>query len=402
MSQTASIKWEPDFDETLKAAKAGGNPIMIAFIMDGELANDEVVKTHFQDKDIVELSSRFHCLVASVGVHAATSAEGVCPRFGAHTCASHQRISMRAQADILQSIRVSAPQFIFLSPDGQTVLLRHVWILPPAELARKMRLALAFAGTSPSEVEKQQREEVTRILERAGDKNPSVRSPALQQLAEVDDPRIIDFLIKQTGENVEDARRAEAIDAMGRRGNAKALPVLVKLLKSIIPKVRNRSVLALERLAMIEAGDPLRAALKSEVNDHVRSNMIRALAVSDADTPETVKIIVTKIESGTPKERVAAIRAACDIPMSDPLKKALLAAAQHPTIPIVRGAAWCVLADHQVKEAAPIIEKALPREPLPDMKSMGQSALSILKGTAYDGASGADVLRKFLPDEHLR
>ena len=86
LAQEPSVSWEPDFDRALKAAKADGKPIMIAFIMDQETANDEVAKTHFHDKDVVAASKNFHCLIASVGVHAATSAEGVCPRFGCNPC----------------------------------------------------------------------------------------------------------------------------------------------------------------------------------------------------------------------------------------------------------------------------------------------------------------------------
>src|SRR5436853_72104 len=75
------IAWEPDFDATLKAAKADGKPIFVAFIMDNESANNEIAKNHFHDKEIVAESKKFHCLICSVGTHAGTSAH-TCPRFG--------------------------------------------------------------------------------------------------------------------------------------------------------------------------------------------------------------------------------------------------------------------------------------------------------------------------------
>jgi HEAT repeat protein len=402
-AQEPSIAWEPDYDKTLEAAKADNMPIMIAFIMDGELANEEVVKKHFHEKEIVAASKGFHCLVASIGVHAATSAEGVCPRFGCNTCASHQRISMRAQTDLLQSTRVSAPQFLFLRPDGETVLVRHVWILTPEELLKKMRLALSFSASSTgTDAEKLQREEVTRALEQANDKNASVRASALERLAELDDPRIIEFLVKQTGENVEDVRRVEAIRAMGKRGNAKVLPVLIKLLTSRLPRIRNNSAIAIERLGMLEASEPVRAALKSEINAHIRGNLVRTLAACDAQAPENVKIIIAMIENGTPKERVAAVRASFDMTLSDALQKALLTAARNTSVPIIRGAAFCALAHHQVAEGVAVIEKALPHETIPDMKSMAQSSLAVLKGTGYDGPSALQILERYLPDEMLR
>jgi hypothetical protein len=403
-AQAGAIAWDVDLDEALKAAKSDKRPVMLAFIMDGEPACDDIVKTHFHDKAIVTAAKEFHCVVCSVGVHAATSAEGTCPRFGCNTCASHQKNSMRAQDLYIQSTRVSAPQFIFLASDGERVLVRHVFQLAPSELLRKMQLALAFSQPGrESDAEKHQADEVKEAMDQAAtSKLPYNRKQALDKLAMMDDPRIIDFLIKVTlNENLENVRRIEAIDAMGRRGNAKAFPVLVKLLRSRMPGIRNRSVLALERLAMLEAGDPIRASLKSEALDQVRANLVRALAVCDGASPESAKVILGMIETGTPKDRVGAIRASFDIPASDELKKALLVCAKHTT-PIVRGAAFCALAERQVKEAAPIIEKAAASETIPDMKAMAQGALAVLNGTDREGPTALEILRKYLPDERLR
>jgi len=219
LGQQQSIIWEPDYDKAFKDAKADGRPVMIAFIMDGEPANDEVARTHFKDKDVVSASLGFHCLVASVGVHAATSGEGVCQRFGCNTCVTHQRIQMRAQENFIRSTQVSAPQFIYVAPDGTTVLLRHVWLLPPSALAAKMRLALSFIDEAKAtDAEKQTRDQVTRALSQANHPDASIRSGALTTLAGLDDPRIISFLLKQTAEEVEEPRRVQAIDAMGAEG----------------------------------------------------------------------------------------------------------------------------------------------------------------------------------------
>ena len=68
------------------------------------------------------------------------------------------------------------------------------------------------------------------MLTQANDNNTIKRLEGLQKLAGLDDPRVIGFLIKQTAEGVDEQRRIEAVDAMGTKGNAKALPVLLKLL----------------------------------------------------------------------------------------------------------------------------------------------------------------------------
>jgi HEAT repeats len=397
-AQQPSIAWEADFDEVLKAAKADQKPIMVAFIMDDESANDEIVKEHFHDKDIVEASRGFHCLIASIGVHAPVVNEGVCPRFGANTCASHQRINMRAQTTLLQSPEVSAPQFIFLKPDGETILLRHVWMLPAAELYKKMRLALGFHDPEKAnEAEKAAREDVERVLTQANDNNTIKRLEGLQKLAGLDDPRVIGFLIKQTAEGVDEQRRIEAVDAMGTKGNAKALPVLLKLLHGKSAQLRNRAVIALERIGMAEAGPALLAALKREPKDNVKGHCIRALAACDPKTPAHAKAVIAMIGSGSQLERISAIRASFDVPFEETMKKALIAAGKDGSAQI-RGAAFCALAHRREKDAIPLIEKAIPQEKVQDVKVIAQGALAILKDPAYSGPGAPELIGRLLID----
>jgi hypothetical protein len=396
--QAPSIAWEADFDAALEAAKADQKPIMVAFIMDAEPANDEIASQHFHDKDVVENSRGFHCLIASIGIHAAAPNEGTCSRFCANTCASHQRIHERAQVAYLQSPEVSAPQFIFLKPDGETILLRHVWMLPAGELVKKMRLALGFSDPAKvSAAEKAASEDVTRALEEANDNNTMKRVAGLQKLAGLDDPRILQFLIKQTAEGVDEPRRIEAVDAMGTKGNAKALPVLIKLLNAKSAQLRNRVVIALERIGMAEAGPALLGALKREQKDHVKGHCIRALAACDPKTPAHVKAVIVMIGSGSQLERISAIRASLDVPLDDMLKKALIAAAKDNSAQ-VRGAAFCALAHRRVEEAVPIIEKAIPQEKVQDVKAIAQGALAILKDPAYSGPGAPELLGRLLID----
>jgi hypothetical protein len=68
----------------------------------------------------------------------------------------------------------------------------------------------------------------------------------------------------------------------------------------------------------------------------------------------------------------------------------------------VRGAAYYALAQRQIKDAIPIFEKAIPQEKVQDVKHLAQSALSMLKGTNYDGPNADDIIKGFLLDEDLR
>jgi HEAT repeat protein len=405
-AQEPQIAWEADFDGALKAAKADGKPLFIAFIMDDESANDEIARNHFHDKEIVAESTKFHCIIGSVGIHAATSTDK-CPRVGAVPCASHQNCEARARTAYIKSSQASAPQFIFVKPDGETILVRSVWAIGPGELLKKMKLALGFNDVSSASDEvKRQREEAERVMVEADGNNAVKRQSALARLSTLDDPRIIDFLAKQTAESVDEPRRIEAVDAMGSRGNAKALPVLLKLLSSSSNQIRNHATVALEKLGMMEAGPALYATLKKEQKDHLRANLVRALAVCDPMPPDHMKIIIAMIGAGSQVERISAIRASFDVPikknpMGDNLKKALLAAAKDATAQI-RGAAYYALARRQVPEAVPIIEKGIPSEKVKEVKQLAESALSMLKQTEYDGPNADDLMKTWLLDEDLR
>jgi hypothetical protein len=402
LAQEPQIDWEADYDETLKAAKADGKPIFVAFIMDNESANDQVAQTHFHDKEIVEMSRKFHCLICSIGTHGATSNDK-CQRFGKITCTNHQNCEMKARTAYIQSSQASAPQFIFVKPDGQGILVRSVWLIGPAELLKKMKLALGYNDPSKAGDEaKRQREEVDRVIAEADGKNAVKRASALAALSTLDDPRIIEFLVKQTAEGVDEPRRVEAIDAMGKRGNAKSLPVLLKLLQSGSIQIRNHATIALEKLGMMEAGPGLFAAAKKEQKANVKGNMIRALAVCDPKPQPHLEMITTMIASGPQVERLHAIRASLDVPINDALKKALMTAAKDDTSRI-RAAAFYALARRQVKEALPLMEKAVPQEKVKDAKALIESSVSVLKQTQYDGPNAEDILKGWLgPDEDLR
>jgi HEAT repeat protein len=208
----------------------------------------------------------------------------------------------------------------------------------------------------------------------------------------MDDPRIMDFLIKQTAEGVDELRRLEAVDAMGTEGNAKALTVLTKLLQSKSAQIRNHVAMALEKIRMLEAGPALLGALKREPKDNVKASCVRALAACDPKTPTHAKAVVAMIASGSSQiERIAAIRAACDLAIDDSLKKALLAAGKDNSAQI-RGAAFCALAHHKVKDAVPLIERSLAQEKVQEVKRVTQGALSILTQENYEGQSAKDLL----------
>ena len=393
-SQAQQISWQGDYDTAMKKAVAEKKPVMIVFLMDEEVANDEVARSHLHDPAVVTLSRSFVCLIGCTGAHSSAPAgrdsnpasRPACPKFGCVTCLEHQKVEMRARTEFMNAPRVAAPQFLFLMPDGKTMLLRQVYALPAAELAKKMQVALALHDPSKgAELLARIRATTDDQLKLANDNNMDKRVPAIRALATSDDPRVVDFLIKQTGDMVEEAKRLEAIEAMGQRGNGKVLPVLHKLLGARSNQVRIAVAKSLDSRGMPESGPPILAAARKEDKNTVRGHLVKALITCDPVTADHRKFVVGMIKSSAQMDKMNGLKAAGRLTLDEDLKKAILGAAGD-TNPAVRGVAYWALGTKRVPEAASLIGKALGSEKNPDVKCLGTWAVSQVTGTPFDGS----------------
>ena len=107
------IVWRGDLESALAKAKAEKLPILIAFNMDGEGANDTMVSEVYRDAKVVGRSRKFLCLVASKFDHDPVK-EGdrsVCSRFGSVTCA----------AKPFHNAPIASLPFTITAPGGNTV-----------------------------------------------------------------------------------------------------------------------------------------------------------------------------------------------------------------------------------------------------------------------------------------
>ena len=397
-AQTPQIAWQPNFEAAQAKAAAEKKPLFVVFLMDDETANDEIATTHFHEPAVVELSRSFVCVIACAGLHDAAEsrdaggAKSVCSKFGCVSCAEHQEIERLARTEFMDSPRVAAPQFLMVSPDGKTMLVRHVYLLTVPELVTKMQIALGqHDPTKFGEVLAKVRAGADELLKSANDNNAVTRKAAMSLLAASDDPRVVDFLIKQTSEDVDGQRRVEAIEAMGRCGNGKVLPVLFKILAATrSSQVREAVATTLGALRMPESAPHLLKALKSEAKPSVRRRLLGALVACDAVTPDHRKFLVGMIKDGAPADKMSALRLAPDLPAAadpakDDLRKAALNALKESNASI-RGTAYWALAKMKVVEAAPLIEKGLSAEKASDVKTLGLGAIAALTGAAYDAA----------------
>jgi hypothetical protein len=396
----AALAFQADWEAALKKAKAENLPILVAFILKGESANEEVVKNHFRDPEIIALSRRFVCLVACLGLHGERQ-DAPCPAFPGITCADHERVEGRARLELIGSPTVSCPQFIFLKPDGKTVLLRHVWMLSSQELLKKMRLALAFhdPASAPPEL-RDQRDLVTRLLAEADCNHLERRRSALSSLARIDDPQVVEFLIRQTGAEADGQKRLEAIFFMREHGNAKVLPCLHAILASGDAQTRIYTAVALEGIGMKESTAALTAALKKENKDRVRSHLVRALFACSDDSKLRRGTVLGLIRSTSQLDQVVGLYLAARVERDLELDKALLKALATSNTQ-VRCAAYFAAGALKVESAREPIQRRVQNERPPAL-GCALWALEQLGGSRYEGSvDPAAEIHAMLPDNCL-
>jgi hypothetical protein len=385
------IDWQGDWDAALAQAQEQNKPIMVAFILRGESANEEVCRRHFKSPRIVEESRRFVCMLAAGGD----------ARPDDQAAPSNPALEMRARTELMSSPTVSCPQFIFLMPDGKTTLVRHVWMLPEQELLKKMRLAYGFFDPERAGPEvRNHRDQVERLLEEAAGNNQDERRVALKTLARTDDPRVIEFLIKQTGPSSESTRRLEAIYFMRDKNNAKAIDCLHGLLNHRDTNTRFYAAIALEGIGMVESTPHLVHALKREGKERVRTHLVRAVASCAGDKGELKEAVLKLLKSTGKLDKIAALYVATACEPDDELKKAIVRAAGHSSAN-VRSAAYYAIGTLKIEEA---------RKRLKSRKSSerGQTLSCLLWALAQLGEDPyeeeddpATIVRNELPDNHL-
>ena len=375
-SPTKSIDWKADYDATLKLAKKAKRPIMVAFILKGESANESICADHFQNAAIIEMSRRFDCLLAfanfvssDTGSSTESSDALLAELKGRVSLEQLERIEKNARGDLMESSQVSTPQFVFLKPDGETVLLRHVWTLTEEVLLRKMQMAYHFFDSTwplPEGVKQEneiEKAEIGTLIEQSDANNMNTRREAIRKLATKDHPEVIEFLIKQTGKDLQQQRRLEAIRAMGQAGQAKFLPTLHRLLvRESSFQIRSNVADAIKAVGLVESVPHLAKAVKKEKKDNVRSLLLRALsACAGGSGPELKKALSKCLKSSSNIDRFTALYIMATIKHDPSLDSAVLKCAKNRSGQ-VRTAAYFVIGSMKLEKAASILKKRFSSE----------------------------------------
>jgi HEAT repeat protein len=299
--EVQEVTWVKTWAQALKLANELKKPIMVHFNMDNEPACEGIARTHFHDKDLVALSRKFVCVVGSRGEHAHEKTalipadSPLCHRFGSVTCADHAKSEIDARTDVLDSNNVTAPQFVFLTPDRR-ILSRRVYELSPGDLLKMMQRALLYF--SPENAEKQadvDKQLVIDLMKDAASDNAERRKSAITSLASRDEPEIIKFFLAQTSADVDEIKRREAIKAISDARNANCLPRLCQLLKDRSALIRKESAKALFQMGMSEPADDLREAFGVESALNTKALHLRTLAVCAGDDPRVQDLLAKSL-----------------------------------------------------------------------------------------------------------
>lgn len=389
----ATIHWETDYDAAVTRASTEKRPLFVAFLMDDEPANDQTVKEHYQDPQIVKLLERFVCLVGCVGEHPGT--DPGCAKFPGLECQHHQAIEKKARARWLVGDLVCTPQHVFCDPQGN-VVHRKVYLVSKATLAKCLLLTLEASGVETAGLKVDfgkagddalpdaERANVNTWLADLDSRNLEVREAALRGLGAADDPRALPAVLKCCGSKNDDATRLAAIAALGRKGNYLAVEPLAALLKDGKAPILGQVAQALDTIQMPAAVPPLLAAIKKEKRDRVLGALLRAAAHSQPGNVEVRAICLKHLKGASAQLRASLL---VSLGRLDPDAKTCAA-----LVPLLesrnqntRGLAAWALGNQCSAAALEALNKLQNEEKTPEIQKLLGPAIRRARGEAVEG-----------------
>lgn len=377
------IAWENDFDAALQRAQKESKPILVAFLMDDEPANDETIQKHYPDPQIVEISRKFVCLAGCLGEHPGEG--GNCGKFPGITCAQHRAIEKKARARWLTSDEVCAPQHVFCDPEGN-VIRRKVYLIPKDTLWKCMAATLNELTKDPTArvAVDDDRVRVDGWLADLKSRNLEVREAALRELAVADDDRALPAVLQETQRNRDDPTRLAAIGALGRKGNYAAVEALGKLLTDKDARIVIKTALALETIQIPDASPAALAAFKRERRDRVRGFLLRVAARCTPSDRATREACVRALK-GASNQLEACVLVALGWLKPD----STIADAVRPLLkeknPDTRSLAVWVLGNQRSPDCVEALEALLNDEKTPQVIEIAQTALAYCRGEKVEG-----------------
>jgi HEAT repeat protein len=316
------IQWQDDLQRTQEQAAAGKQVVFIAVNMDGERANDRLVKETYTSDSIRELAGHTLNLVASNFEHGSSSKP--CPRFGTITCDEHRHVDSDVRAKILSPDErgfVVAPQHVFLSPEGE-VILSVPYDLKTAELEwcfvhalrsnnpdlklelssdarppKRLMMGDVYALGSAEAAEEQTpltREaalELIKDLKKGLLKNQELLA-AVRRLAMADEPEAREYCLQllrkapgrkgAAGANRKD-KRSILMHWIGANSPSSYWEVVIEFIGDNDDAIRGEAIVAIEQLGDRGAVKAMTSRLRKEKEPSAQKNILRAIGTCAAD-----------------------------------------------------------------------------------------------------------------------
>jgi HEAT repeat protein len=382
----ARISWETDFDAALERAATDKKPLFVAFLMDNEPANDQTIKEHYTDAEIIDLTNRFVCLVCCIGEH--KSEDGGCSKFPGITCAQHNAIEKKARARWLVGDDVCCPQHVFCNSKGE-VVMRRVYLIPKDTLAKCLAMTLQAtggntAGLRPGTLVDEEKMKVDGWIKDLDCNNLEVREEALRGLGSADDARALPAVLRQCDASRDDATRMAAIGALARKGHYEAVKPLTAMLKDKSAPILIRVAQSLDTIQMPESVPDLLAAAKKEKRDRVLGVMLRAAARSQGSNDEVRDLCLRTLKSASAQLKGHVMVALGHLDTDKKVVDAMLPLMENRN-QNTRGLATWVLGGQRTPESTKALTELQRTEKTPEVIKLLTSAVKHNRGEVVEG-----------------
>jgi hypothetical protein len=331
---SGGIEWQASYELALIQAKAENKVVFVAVNMDGERANDRMVKDVYRDKVITKLAAETINLVASNNTHGSGR---TCSRFGSISCVDHRQVDVHVRGNVLAPDAdgfVIAPQHVFLAPDGTTILsvpygvseaelewcfvtaLRSIDEEFPLKMSSKARpparlvMDGVFEGAGGESSQPLTREEVLELIKELKKGRAGGMQEKIKQLATADEPEAREFLTSILragsgrggrrgggGRGGED-RRGELLRWIGAHSPPSYWEVAAEFLNAGEEELRVEAVVAMEQLGSPDSLREVSGRVGKEKDPQIKKNLYRALGAVAADDSRARSTLLKRARDG--------------------------------------------------------------------------------------------------------
>lgn len=370
-----SIEWRTHFDSAFEEARTRDVPVLIAFNMDNESACLSILRTHYQDPEVVALSQKMVCLVGSTSLH--DSGETPCRRFKSLRCVEHRDVEIRARETYIRRPVAVAPQHLICSPDGR-LLSRREYMLPKRDLARMMDGAIQANSRKSLYFKDGQEPAFFSLYSQA--KTPEERRQVIGDVLYSGDEK----LCKEIFDRIASSRKVdglvEVMETLSYCRHPAGVDHAVRYLNNPSEFVRAEAARSLKSLAVPQAVEGLKARLRKERIDRVKFHLLRALGTCGAEDEAIASLLVKQAKRGPSLLRINALLALRDFTLDKTLRRTLVQVYRSERNHEVKAAAALLVGLHQVEEAVEFMEK--------DLVGVGQTHLARITRWALSSIAG--------------